>query len=104
MNTPNLIQKTASEPNRYTHSGSAVSSYQINPVKNEIPTESLHYRISEDCKVTLFFDGRVTQEAIAKLVAHLTLGKDDFPSKSSTQDLSSSDLNQLEAGSPEDEN
>lgn len=44
-------------------------------------TEDLQYRISEDCKVRVLFDGAVTREAIQKLIAYLQLGMDDFPSK-----------------------
>jgi hypothetical protein len=44
-------------------------------------TEDLNYRISDDCKVRVLFSGKVTQEAIEKLIRYLELGKDDFPSK-----------------------
>lgn len=44
-------------------------------------TENLQYRISDDCKARVLFEGTVTREAIKKLIAYLELGLDDFPSK-----------------------
>jgi hypothetical protein len=44
-------------------------------------SEDLQYRISDNCKARILFEGEVTQEAITKLIAYLKLGLDDFPSK-----------------------
>jgi hypothetical protein len=43
-------------------------------------SEDLNYRISDECKVRLHFDGKVTKEAIQKFIQYLQLAKDDYPS------------------------
>jgi hypothetical protein len=49
-------------------------------------TEALLYRVSDDCRVRVMFDGPVTQEAINKLIAYLKLGIEDFPKRSAATD------------------
>jgi len=58
-------------------------------------SEDLQYRVSEDCKVRVLFEGAVTQEAIKKLVAYLQLGMDDFPSKAQPATLAGADQPKL---------
>lgn len=48
-------------------------------------TEYLQYRISDDCKARILFEGTVTQEAVRKLIAYLELGIDDFPLKNKNE-------------------
>lgn len=43
--------------------------------------ENLQYRLTDDCKVRVLFEGSVSQEAITKLIAYLNLGIDAFPVK-----------------------
>ncbi len=43
-------------------------------------TEDLNFRISDDCRVRLLFEGDVTKESIIKLAMYLRLAKDDYPS------------------------
>ena len=42
-------------------------------------SESLQFKISEDAETKVLFRGRVTQEAIDKLVKLLQLSKDTYP-------------------------
>lgn len=42
-------------------------------------TEDMNYRLTDACRVRVLFEGTVTQEAIAKLVDYLELGKDAYP-------------------------
>jgi hypothetical protein len=55
-----------------------------------IPTgnfsENLQYRLSDDCRVRVLFEGNVTREAIKKLIAYLQLGMDDFRPKTQQQE------------------
>lgn len=51
------------------------------PVPEDRFTEYLNTRISDDCKVRILFDGKVTQEAIQKLKKYLDLIADDYPTK-----------------------
>ena len=44
-------------------------------------TENLQYRISDECKARVLFEGTVTQEAIKRLIQYLQIGIEDFPSK-----------------------
>jgi hypothetical protein len=44
-------------------------------------SENLQYRLTDDCKVRVLFEGSVSQEAVSKLIAYLNLGIDAFPSK-----------------------
>lgn len=41
--------------------------------------ELLSQRVSPDCVAQVIFDGPVTQKAVAKLIAHLELAKDNYP-------------------------
>lgn len=49
--------------------------------KEDNVSEKLHYRLSDECRVRVLFEGSVTKEAINKLIAYLKLGVEDFPSK-----------------------
>ena len=49
-------------------------------------SESLQYRLTDDCKVRVLFEGSVSQEAIAKLIAYLNLGVDAFPAKKASEE------------------
>jgi hypothetical protein len=44
-------------------------------------SENLQYRLTDDCKVRVLFEGSVSQEAVSKLIAYLNLGIDAFPNK-----------------------
>ena len=44
-------------------------------------TEDMNYRLTDTCRVRLLFEGTVTQEAVAKLMEYLKLGKDAYPAK-----------------------
>jgi hypothetical protein len=48
-------------------------------------SENLQYRLTDDCKVRVLFEGSVSQEAISKLIAYLNLGIDAFPSKKANE-------------------
>ncbi len=49
-------------------------------------SENLQYRLTDDCKVRVLFEGSVSQEAITKLIAYLNLGIDAFPSKKASDE------------------
>lgn len=49
-------------------------------------SENLQYRLTEDCKVRVLFEGAVSQEAITKLIAYLNLGIDAFPTKKASEE------------------
>ena len=49
-------------------------------------SENLQYRLTDDCKVRVLFEGSVSQEAITKLIAYLNLGIDAFPSKKASEE------------------
>ena len=83
---PTVSQKQAIDMQRYTPTNSYERFARVATAKSEAYSESLHYRISGDCKVTVLFDGRVTREAILKLIAHLQLGIDDFPSSKESEE------------------
>ncbi len=46
--------------------------------------EELRYRIAEDCKVHIQFNGIATQSAIRKLISYLEISVGDFPKESDT--------------------
>ena len=48
-------------------------------------SENLQYRLTDDCKVRVLFEGAVSQEAISKLIAYLNLGIDAFPKKAGNE-------------------
>lgn len=79
--TPNRNTVTA-DLNRAFAPKSAADLLALIPQGNF--SEDLHYRVSDDCKARVMFEGTVTQEAIKKLIAYLQLGIDDFPSKART--------------------
>lgn len=58
---------------------------ELNNAEGQQPifTEELNYRISDESKVRVGFTGRITQEAIDKLIRHLELAKEDYPSRRS---------------------
>src|SRR5205823_3174636 len=49
-------------------------------------SEDLQYRLTDDCKVRVLFEGSVSQEAISKLIAYLNLGIDAFPTKKASEE------------------
>lgn len=69
------------------------------PIPQDRFTEDLNYRISEDCKVRLLFEGEITREAIVKLAKYLALAKDDYPStgeaSKSTQEPEDQSIDEL---------
>ncbi len=42
-------------------------------------TEDMNYRLTDSCRVRVLFEGTVTQEAIARFIDYLELGKDAYP-------------------------
>jgi hypothetical protein len=60
------------------------SQNSVGNLLEQIPAdESLNFRIADDCRVRLFFEGTVTQEALRKLIKYIELGIDDFPMRES---------------------
>jgi hypothetical protein len=77
--------KNTKAPTRSTsfkrdNSGSFVKSDSLlSSAFNQKEEADLVWRIAEDCFVQIRFNGRVTQKALQKLVAHLQLSMDDYP-------------------------
>jgi len=49
-------------------------------------SEDMNYRLTDTCRVRVLFEGTVTQEAIAKFMEYLKLGKDAYP-KATTEEI-----------------
>jgi hypothetical protein len=84
--TSTTVQRSINEMQRHPSTPTHESPVKGIALSPNTYSESLHYRISGDCKVTLLFDGRVTREAVKRLIAHLELGMDDFPTKAQVEE------------------